>query len=88
MHTHDTHMHTHMHTHDTHMHTHMHTYMRPHIHTHNIVRTRSIEQHNQLLESSTVAALKSEVSQLEERMKREVKQQELQQNELAKLRAR
>ena len=71
-------------------HTHTHTSARTHTHTHthNIVRTRSIEQHNQLLESSTVAALKSEVSQLEERMKREVKQQELQQNELAKLRAR
>ena len=47
-----------------------------------------MEQHNQLLESATVAALKSEIAQLEERMKREVKQQELQQDELAKLRAR
>lgn len=65
-----------------------------HTHTHTCTPTyinivcRSIEQHNQLLESSTVSALKSEIAQLEERMKREVKQQEIQQDELAKLRAR
>ena len=47
-----------------------------------------MEQHNQLLESSTVATMKSEIAQLEERMKREVKQQELHEDELAKLRAR
>ena len=47
-----------------------------------------MEQHNQLVESSTVAALKSEITQLEDKVKREIKQQELLQEELAKLGAK
>ena len=66
-----------MHTHSTHT-----------IYNHMLSYSRSMEQHNQLLESSTVATMKSEIAQLEERMKREVKQQELHEDELAKLRAR
>ena len=68
-----------------------HTYTHTHTHTHTHTTTlhyRSMEQHNQLLESSTVTTLKSEVAQLEERLKREAKQQEVQQDELAKLKAR
>ena len=78
----------------THSLIHTHVFTRAHTHTHRGTVTltlshyRSMEQHNQLLESSTVATLKSEIAQLEERMKREVKQQEMQQDELAKLRAR
>ena len=49
---------------------------------------RSMEQHNQLIESSTVSALKSEVTQLEDKVKREIKQQEVLQEELAKLGAK
>jgi len=47
-----------------------------------------MEQHNQLVESSTVSALKSEVTQLEDKVKREIKQQEMLQEELVKLGAK